>query len=141
MLTYAVTQSLTKKGAAKGHQLHLDGWLSSNLEKAMGIGSQDKDVSGDSPRAQRALWSTLVGGQAHAGEQQEEEQHQQEQLAAAHPAAVSAGKLRVEESVDRPAIQRGMGSGGFDDKRVPAKAASEPLWEKLGLSQAKAGSL
>ena len=139
MLTYAVTQSLTKKRAAKGHQLHLDGWLSSNLEKAMGVGSQDKDVRGDSPRAQRALWSTLVGGQAHAGE--EEDQQQQEQLAAAHPATVSAGKLRVEESVDRPAIQRGMGTGGFDDKRVTAKAASEPLWEKLGLSQAKAGSL
>jgi hypothetical protein len=82
----------------------------------------------------------LVGGQAQAGE--EEEEQQQEQLAAAHPAAaVSAGKLRVEESVDRPAIQRGMGSGGFDDKRVTAKAASEPFWEKLGLSQAKAGSL
>ena len=128
-------QALAKTSAHKGHVLHLPGWFSSQMEKAIGIGSSDDEVKGDSPQAQHSLWEKFAGsdqqlaGGVPAGGQQ----------LAAHKKAIDAGKLRV-MAVDKPALQKGMRNGGFGDKIVKASAPSEPLFDALGL-RAKSGKL
>ena len=62
-----------------------------------------------------------------AGEKPGERVEGGQQLAAQNK-AVAAGKIKM-QAVDRPAIQKGMGSGGFGDHKVKASAASEPLWD------------
>lgn len=99
----------------------------------MGMGS-DKDVKGSS--TQHTMWSTLVSGQKLAGGVQVG--GQQLKNMAAHKRAVDAGKLRM-AGVDKPAIQKGMGNGGFGDRKVKAaNTAAEPLWDSF---KAKSGKL
>jgi hypothetical protein len=129
-------QALAKQPAHKGHVLHLPGWFSSQMEKAMGIGSSDDNVKGDSPAAQHSLWGKFAGsdqqlaGGVPAGGQQ----------LAANKKAVDAGKLKV-MATDKPLLQKGMRHGGFGDKKVKATAPAEPLWDALGLRASPAGKL
>lgn len=125
-----------KKSAIKGHVLHLPGWFSSQMEKAMGISSGDHQAKGDSPQAQKTLWSSFASGQKLAGGVQVRGQ----QLAA-QKKAVDSGKLKL-QGVDRPAIQTGMGDGGFVDTKVKANAVPEPLWDVFkAKGPAKSGKL
>lgn len=128
-------QALAKTNARNGHVLHLPGWFSSQMEKAMGIGSSDDQVKGDSPQAQRSLWDKFTG----ADQQLAGGVPAQGQQLAAHAKTRDAGKLKM-MAVDEPALQKGMRNGGFGDKRVRASAPAEPLWDALGL-RAKAGKL
>ena len=90
----------------------------------MGMGS-DKDVK--RAASHRTMWSTLVDGQKLAGGVQVGEQ--QLKMLASHKKAVDAGKLRM-AGVDKPAIQKGMGNGGFGDRKVKASnPGAEPLWD------------
>jgi len=121
-----------KKSVTKGHVLHLPGWFSSQMEKAMGISSGDHQVREDSPQAQNTPWSSFASAQKLDGGMQVGEQ----QLIA-QKRTVDGGKLKM-KAVDRPAMQKGMGNGGFGDTTVKANAKAEPLWDVF---KAKSGKL
>ena len=133
-------QALAKKSARKGHVLHLPGWFSSQMEKALGMGgggSDDHKVRGDSPQQQRTMWSTFAGGQELAGGVESGGQKLAAGRQAARHKALAAGKAEV-RAVDLPAMQKGMRAGGFGDDTVKASSPATPLWDVF---KAKSSSL
>ncbi len=119
--------------------LHLPGWFSTQMERALGVGSggsEDKKVRGDSPQLQRTMWATFAGGKKTAGSTEKGQQLAAGQQTARQK-ALAAGKAEV-QVVDAPAMQKGMRAGGFSDEAVRASAAPTPLWDVF---KAKSSSL
>ena len=106
----------------------------------MGMSStsaDDAEVKRRTAEKPHTLWSVFAGGEKLAGGTPAGGKKRLSTREAAHERAVAAGKAKV-ALADKPALQKGMGAGGFGDRKVEVAAHREPLWDALGLQAPKA---